>query len=52
MDLNTRVKELKKIDTVANLVEQMYLAHAIKDEPAFKKSHAKASRLLHEILYE
>lgn len=36
----------EKIDAAANLVEQMYLAHMIKDEKHFKEVHKKAGDLL------
>lgn len=39
---------LEKIDAAANLVEQMYLAHMIRDEERFKESHKKAADLLFE----
>ena len=45
-------KGCEKINIVANLVEEMYLSHAVKDETKFKKSHGKASKLLFEVLYE
>jgi hypothetical protein len=40
----------EKIDAAANLVEQMNLAHMIKDEAKFKEAHKKAGRLLFNAL--
>lgn len=39
---------LEKVDAAANLVEQMYLAHMMKDEPRFLEFKEKASQLLFE----
>ena len=39
---------LEKIDAAANLVQQMYLAHIIRDETKFKDVHAQATTLLAE----
>ena len=36
----------EKMDAAANLVEQMNLAHTIRDEEHFKKCHQKAGDLL------
>src|SRR5688572_5995972 len=40
----------EKIDAAANLVEQMMLSHAIKDEAHFKYAHKKAGSLLFDAL--
>jgi len=37
---------LEKVDAAANLVQQMYLAHMIKDEKKFKEAHQQATTLL------
>lgn len=37
---------LEKIDAAANLVQQMYLAHMIRDDVKFKEAHQQATRLL------
>lgn len=37
---------LEKIDAASNLVEQMFLAHMMKDEAKFKEVHKKAGELL------
>lgn len=39
-----------KIDAAANLVEQMNMAHMIKDENHFKKVHRQAADLLFKAL--
>ena len=39
---------LEKVDAAANLVEQMYLAHQMKDEKRFNEAHGKAGNLLFE----
>lgn len=36
----------EKIDAAANLVEQMNMAHMIRDEAHFKKAHQQAGDLL------
>jgi len=41
---------LEKIDAASNLVEQMYLAHMIKDEAKFKEAHQKAGTFLFEAI--
>lgn len=37
---------LEKVDAAFNLVEQLYLAHKIKDEKTFEEAHKKAGELL------
>lgn len=37
---------LEKVDAASNYVEQMMLAHMIKDEERFKQAHKEASGLL------
>lgn len=37
---------LEKVDAAANWVQQMYLAHMIRDETKFKEAHSKATNLL------
>lgn len=39
---------LEKVDAAANLVEQMYLAHTMKDDKTFSEAHKKAGALLFE----
>ncbi len=41
---------LEKVDAAANLVEQMYLAHMIRDEAKFKEAHKKAGYLLRDAI--
>lgn len=41
---------LEYVDAASNLVEQMYLAHMIKDEKKFKEAHDKAGKFLFEAL--
>ncbi len=41
---------LEKVDAAANLVEQMYLAHMIRDEAKFKEAHAKAGTFLRDAI--
>ena len=41
---------LEKIDAAANLVEQMFLSHMIRDEATFKKSHQCAGTLLFDAM--
>jgi hypothetical protein len=43
---------LEQADAAANLVEQMMLAHSIRDEAHFKKAHKKASDLLFELIQQ
>lgn len=42
----------EKIDAASNLVEQMYLAHMIRDEVKFKEAHQRAGQLLFDALRE
>ena len=41
---------LEKVDAASNLVEQMYLAHMIKDEKHFEEAHKKAGELLSDVI--
>lgn len=41
---------VEKIDAAANLVEQMNLAHMMKDEQMFREAWQKAGRLLFDAL--
>lgn len=41
--------KLEKADAAANLIEQMWLAHSIKDETQFKKAHEQASKLMFDL---
>jgi hypothetical protein len=38
--------KIEKADAAANWVEQMFLAHSIKDEDMFKNAHEQAGKLL------
>lgn len=40
----------EKIDAAANLVEQMNMAHMMKDEAHFKKCHQKAGKFLFDAM--
>lgn len=42
----------EKLDAVANLVEQMMLAHRVRDEERFASAHKRAGDLLFEVLEE
>lgn len=46
IEINNPKTLLEKVDAAANLVQQMYLAHMIKDESKFKEAHSKATELL------
>ncbi len=46
IEMENPVTLMEKLDAASNLVEQMNLAHMIKDEETFKKAHKKASGLL------
>ena len=53
--MDNTVTPLEKADAIANLIEQMYLANAIKDSTNFKRSYTQASKLAFELvnlLYE
>ncbi len=52
IEMNNPKTFLEKVDAAANLVEQMYLAHMVKDEQKFKEAHEKASALLFEAIQE
>lgn len=41
---------VEMVDAASNVVEQMYMAHMIKDEDHFKRCHQKAGSLLFEAL--
>ena len=41
---------LEKIDAAANLVEQMFLSHQIRDENRFMYAHARAGKLLFDAI--
>lgn len=48
--MNNPKTAIEKIDAAANLVEQMNMAHMIKDDKHFAKCHTKASKLLFDAL--
>lgn len=50
VEINNPKTVYEKIDAAANLVEQMMLAHTIKDEAHFKKVHKQAGDLLFEAM--
>ena len=41
---------LEKIDTLTNLVEQMLLAHRMRDEQRFNEAHDKAAQIGFEVM--
>jgi hypothetical protein len=43
---------LEKADAAANLIEQMFLAHMVKDEKQFREAHTKAGKLMFEVVRE
>jgi hypothetical protein len=50
IELQNPKTTLEKADAAANYVEQMMLAHLIKDEAKFKEAHKKASSLLFDVV--
>jgi hypothetical protein len=50
IEMDNPATALEKIDAAANLVEQMFLAHTIKDESRFKYAHQKAGQLLFDAM--
>jgi len=49
IDMNKTDTPLEKIDVIANLIEQMYLANMTRDVSNFKKAHNKASKLAFDL---
>jgi len=43
---------LEKSDAIANLIEQLWLAHKVSDEIMFSKAHKQASKLAFELTNE
>lgn len=43
---------IEKIDAASNLIEQMVIAHMVKDEQRFRSAHTRASELLLDALNE
>jgi len=41
---------LEKVDALTNLVEQMLLAHRMRDEQKFNEAHDKAAQIGFEVL--
>jgi hypothetical protein len=41
---------MEKVDAAANYVEQMYLAHKLKDEKRFEDCHKEAAELLFDAI--
>lgn len=41
---------MEKVDAAANLIEQMMMAHAIKDEAKFEEAHQKAGNFLFDAM--
>ncbi len=54
MSINTDNPQgmMEKMDAVGNMIEQMFLAHQIKDETKFREAHRKASQWVFEINME
>lgn len=50
IEMENPVTVYEKIDAAANLVEQMMLAHSIKDETTFKAAHKKAGDFLFQAM--
>ncbi len=46
IEMNNPKTLLEKVDAAANLVQQMHLAHIMKDEDKFKEAHNQATTLL------
>jgi glycosylphosphatidylinositol transamidase (GPIT) subunit GPI8 len=46
IEMENPITILEKIDAASNLVQQMYLAHTIRDEVKFRDAHRQASELL------
>ena len=45
IEMENPVTPLEKADALANLVQQMWLAHQVKDDQMFKTVHEKASKI-------
>lgn len=50
IEMKNTKKVVEKIDAAANLVQQMNLAHMLRDEAHFKEAHKKASQFLFDAL--
>lgn len=50
IEMNNPKTILEKVDAAANLVEQMNMAHMIKDEETFRKAHQKAGKFLFDAM--
>lgn len=48
INMDNPTTALEKVDAAANLVEQMHLAHMMKDEKKFKEAHQRAGALLRD----
>lgn len=50
IEMDNPTTALEKADAAWNLVEQMHLAHTVRDEARFKEAHEKAGKLLSELV--
>jgi len=48
IELDNPQTTLEYVDAAANLIEQMFLAHMMKDEKTFNEAHEKAAKFLAE----
>ena len=45
IEMEKPVTLVEKLDTLTNLIEQMFIAHQVGNEALFRESHAKAGKL-------
>jgi len=50
IEMEKPVTLVEKLDTLTNLIEQMFIAHQVGNEALFRESHAKAARLSFEAM--
>jgi hypothetical protein len=50
IEMENPVTILEKVDTLTNLVEQMLMAHRMRDEQRFNDLHERASKIGYELL--
>jgi len=45
IEMEKPVTLVEKLDTLTNLIEQMFISHQVGNEAMFRESHAKAAKL-------
>ena len=50
IEMDNPKTKLEMADAISNLIEQMHMAHMMRDESRFKEAHKKAGKLAFELV--